>query len=319
MIRILIALDGSSAAETAISHAIAIARTFSAQIELFRVVSEPPADSATPLDCVDWQLRRRQAEIYLSRIAESLQRKKLRVSWQLREGDAAQEIIQRITEAETDLLVMTRYGKGNAQQFDSGGTVHKVLSASLASILLIDPMNHIDESSGYEQILVTVDDTQRSEWAAGFAAMVAKANAGTLHLLRIVEEPKLPQGIALTSESGRYLTQATHTSRTHAIRHLQNLSSRIDPGIKVTSSLLGSDNIPAAIEDVANEIDADLLVIASPGAPLWNAKHYGLVCETLLSHAERPVLVLHSQASEQSSDHYRSVFLDDSQKRADAS
>jgi len=319
MIRILIALDGSSAAETAISHATAIARTFSAQIELIRVISEPPTDAATPLDCVDWQLRRRQAEVYLSQITDSLQRKNSKISWQLREGDAAQEIIQHVTEAKIDLLVMTRYGKGNAQQFDSGGTVHKVLSASLTSVLLIDPMDRFDESRGYERILVAVDGTQRSEWATSFAAMVAKANAGTLHLLRIIEEAKLPQGIELTSESGRYLTQVTSMSRTQANHHLRNLSSTIDPGIDVTSSLLGSDNIPAAIEDVANEIGADLLVVAAPGAPLWSAKHYGLVCENLLSHAQRPVLVLHSQASEQSSDHFRSVFLDEGETRADAS
>lgn len=318
MIRILIALDGSSAAETAISHAIAIARTFSAQIELIRVVSEPPVDSATPLDCVDWKLRKGQAETYLSRIAESLQHKNLRISWQLREGNAAQEIIQRVTEAETDLLVMTRYGKGNAQQFDSGGTVHKVLSASLASVLLIDPMDCLGESRGYERILVAVDGTQRSEWATNFAAMVATANEGSLHLVRVIDDPKPPQGIPLTAESGRYLAMVKRTTRTQANHQLRNLTTTIDPNIEVTSSVVDSDNIPAAIERVAGEIGADLLIVAASGAPLWSAKHCGMVCETLLNHARRPIIVLHSQESEESSGRFRSILLDEPETCADA-
>lgn len=317
MIRILIALDGSRAAEAAISHAVAIARTFSSQIELLRVISGPPDGAAAPLDRVDWQLRRREAQIYLSRIAESLRKRKLKVSWELREGDAAMEIIQRVREIEADLLVVTRYGRGMAQQFISGGTVHKVMSASTASVLLVDPTDRFDETRGYERVLVPVDGTQRSEWATGFATMVAKANRGSLHLLRVIEVPQWPEGIEMTDESGRYLTHLERTSRTQANVYLRDLSARIDPVVDVTSSLQGSSNVAIAIEDAARDIGADLVVVAADGVPLWRGARSG-ICENLICRARRPILVLHTQAADSSTRHFRSVFLDEAESFADA-
>lgn len=318
MIRILIALDGSSAAETAISHAVAIARTFSAQLELLRVIGGPSADAAAPLDYMDWQLRKKEAQIYLKRIAESLKRKHLTVTWELREGDAAKEIVNRVAETEADLLVMTRFGCGNAQRFYCGGTVHKVLSASLASVLLIDPMDRFDEKRGYERILVAVDGTQHSEWATGFAAMVAKANRGTLHLLRVVEEPQLPSDVTMTAESGRYLSLLKRTTRTQANQYLQDLIKKIDPAVQTASSLLASRNVSATIKDVAADIGADLLVVAAHDAPLWRGGRSGLVCENLICQSRRPILVLHSQAADSSTDYYRSLFLDEAESLADA-
>lgn len=318
MIRILIALDGSSAAETAIPHAVAIARTFSAQIELLTVLDGSPADTTASFDCLDWQLRKREAEIYLSRIAESLDGKNLSATWQLREGDAAREIVNHVAENDTDLLVMTRYGKGNAQLFVNGGTVHKVLTAARASVLLVDPRDRSVARHGYERILVAVDGTQRSEWASGFAAMLARANEASLHLLRVVEVPQLPEGIDMTAESGRFLMQLERSSRTQANEYLRKLCSRIDPTVEVTSSLMGANNIPATIEDVAADIGADLLVVAADDAPLWRGRHSGLVCENLICQSRRPILVLHSQAADSAAKQFRSVFLDEAATFADA-
>ena len=312
MIRILVPLDGSPTAETALRHAAAISRTFSAEIELFSIIGESKAGSLTRLDSVDWQLWKRQMQVYLSRKAESLRGENLQVSWLLRDGDPAQEIIQRINEAEIDLLVLTRYGKGDAQQFAGGGTAQKVISASAASILLVDPASDFDDECGYQRILVAVDGSQRSEWASSFAAMVAQTFAGSLHLLQIVEEPRLPGNTPVTADTRRLLDHIKRTARSQANFQLSHLTARIAENTEVKGTVVVSDNIPMTIESVAIEDQADLLVVAAQAVHVKNAGRFGHICESLLTHVRSPVLVLRSEAAGLAMSNFRSVYLDES-------
>src|SRR5690606_41098729 len=118
------------AAEAAIPHAVAIASAFSAEVELLGVVDEPGGMFATPINSLDWQLSKLQTEVYLSRTADTLEDRGLKVGWGLREGDPAQAILQCVRASDIDILVMTRYGTGDARQLRLGGTVQKVLSTS---------------------------------------------------------------------------------------------------------------------------------------------------------------------------------------------
>jgi nucleotide-binding universal stress UspA family protein len=316
MIRISVPLDGSPNAEAAIRHAAAISRTFSAEIELISIIEGSGAESVTRPDSVDWQLRKRQKQLYLSRLAESLREKGMKVNWLLREGDAAQEIVRHINEADIDLLVLTRYGAGEAEQFSGGGTAQKVISASAASILLIDPACKFDDELGYKRILVVVDGSQRSEWASSFAAMAAQTFDGSLHLLQIVEESRLPGNTPAAGDTRRLIDQINRAARSQANFQLSHLTSRFAENTEVTGTVIVSDNIPMAIESVATADQTDLLVVAAQSAQDGDADRYGHVCESLLAHVHRPVLVLRSEAAGLATSRFRSVYLDES--RADA-
>jgi len=312
MIRILVPLDGSKIAESAIRHAVAMSQVFSAEIELLSVIGDAKADSVNRGNSVDWQLWRRQTQVYLSRMAETLCKNDLQVSWQLREGNAAQEIIQHINEADIDLLVLSRYGMGDANQFAGGGTAQKVISASAASVLLTDPAYEFDEERGYARILVAVDNSQRSEWASRFAAMVAQASGGSLHLLHIVEEPQFAGGAPIGSETRLLIDDMMRLTRSQANFQLNHLTSGLTADIDVESTVAVSDDIAMCIESTAEQDHADLLVVAAQASRDRAAGgRYGPTCETLLAHVHRPVLVLRSEATEPSVSRFRSVFLDE--------
>ena len=317
MIRILIPLDGSPAAEKAIPHATAIARTFSAEIELLGIVDSPGSGVPGPVNSLDWQLSKLQTELYLSRVAETLRDKGLRAGYELREGDAAQAIIQAVRDSDVDLLVMTRYGNGNAHAFPMGGTAQKVISASVTSVLLIDPARAFDTKRGYAQVLAAIDASQCSEWALGFAAMVAQASDGAIHVLRIVEEPSLPGGTLVTTETRRFLEHIKRVARSQASLQLRNLVATMPPNVDTSSSVVTSANVPATIDGAAEKVDADLIVIAAEDANIDSPGGYGSVCDSLLSQARRPLLVLRSEAAALSSNHFRSVYLDEAETRAD--
>ncbi|HEX6260118.1 MAG TPA: universal stress protein [Woeseiaceae bacterium] len=316
MIRILVPLDGSSAAEKAIPHAAAIARAFSAEVELLGVVDESNGSFAAPVNSLDWQLSKLQTEVYLSRTVDTLKERGLRAAWELREGDPAQAIIQFVRSADIDILVMTRYGNGNAQQFRMGGTVQKVLSASVASVLLVDPAAPFDARRGYTTVVAAVDGSQCSEWASAFAAMVAQAFEGSLHVVRVVEEPSLPGGTPVTAETRRFLEHVKRMARSQASLQLRTILSTLPPNLRTSSSVVSSDNVPSTIEEATVKSDADLLVMAAQDEHI-GSNGYGPVCDSLLSQASRPLLVLRSEAAALSSNHFRSVYLDDTESRTE--
>ncbi len=318
MIRILIPLDGSSVAERALPHAVSIARTFSAEIELLGVVDNPGDNPPAPVSSLDWQLSRIETEVYLSRIVKSLEAKAVKASWCLREGKAAQAIIQRVREAQTDLLIMTRYGGGDAQLFSMGGTAQKVVSSAAASVLLIDPAREFDDARGFASVLVAVDGSQCSEWALVFAAMVAQACNGCVHVLRIVAEPSLPAGTPVSAETRQFLDHIRRIAKSQASLQLRSMIATIPPNVDKSCSVISSNDIPATIEQTVRQVGADLVVVAAEDAGADRRGGYGLVCDALLSRARFPVLVLRSQTAKLSSNHFRSVYLDLSELRADA-
>ncbi len=93
--RILIPLDSSKLAECVLPHLVAIARICEPEVQLLRV-SEPFGVTARlrMIDPVDWQIRKAEAESYLSGIAARLQNAGLRVSTHLYDGRPAEQIIE---------------------------------------------------------------------------------------------------------------------------------------------------------------------------------------------------------------------------------
>ena len=82
--RILLPLDSSKLAECVLPHLVAIAQICEPEVQLLRVL-EPFGVTARMrmIDPVDWQIRKAEAESYLSGIAERLQNAGLRVSTHL--------------------------------------------------------------------------------------------------------------------------------------------------------------------------------------------------------------------------------------------
>ena len=107
--KILVPLDGSELAKTALGQAENLAKTFDAEIVLFQVVPFMPIygspELVTPL-IVD-EKQKDVVEKYLAKLAEELKKRGLRVTARVRTGQqVAGEIIDFAKEAGADLIVM---------------------------------------------------------------------------------------------------------------------------------------------------------------------------------------------------------------------
>jgi nucleotide-binding universal stress UspA family protein len=138
--KILVPLDGSELAKTALGQAEKLAKAFDAEIILFQVVPFMPIygspELVTPL-IVD-EKQREAAEKYLANLREELEKRGLRVAATVRTGQqVAVEIIDFAKEAGVDLIIMCTHGRSGISRWVMGSVALKVLTRAETPILLI--------------------------------------------------------------------------------------------------------------------------------------------------------------------------------------
>ena len=134
--KIVVPLDGSSLAEGILPQVEELARTHNGEIQLLRVAFFSPLPG---LDVQEYEVKVVQdAEEYLKRIADGLEKKGLNVSTHVRYGDPAEEILTHAEKYGT-IIVMTTHGRSGLTRWAMGSVADKVIRTSSKPVLLIRP------------------------------------------------------------------------------------------------------------------------------------------------------------------------------------
>jgi nucleotide-binding universal stress UspA family protein len=147
--RLLVPLDGSPLSESALPHAVALARLFSARLDLLTVVPRPGhyIESETEL----WRAAERgdpalliaavraAREHYLAEQSARLQQDGLDAVPVIAEGEVAETILQMAQERHADCIVMATHGRSGLARWVLGSVAAKVLSAASIPVLLVRP------------------------------------------------------------------------------------------------------------------------------------------------------------------------------------
>ena len=122
--RIILPLDSSKLAECVLPHLLAIAHICEPEVQLLRVL-EPFGVTARMrmIDPVDWQIRKAEAESYLSGIAKRLQDAGMRVSTNLLDGKPAEQIIEVAHSWDADLILMSSHGQSGISPWNVSSVV----------------------------------------------------------------------------------------------------------------------------------------------------------------------------------------------------
>jgi nucleotide-binding universal stress UspA family protein len=291
--RILVPLDGSPLAEEALPHALRLARAFHHPLLLLHVLDVQPSVLEHCPDSPDWRLRRLQAQRYLEAVIQRLDAADVTVEWHLAEGRAAGQIVEFIRDHEIGLLVLCAYGWGGASEFPFGGTVHKVLTTTEASYVLVRP-DHVARAGRqpYRRVLVPLDGSRAAEGAVSLAAGIAADSSAEVVLLQIVRAPEMPRHRPLTREESELSGKVVECNRREAAAYLADVDSRVGDGCRARTRLVVSPLLAETIERVANEEQADLIVLTAHGAAEHDDYGIGPTCHAVLARSARPVLVL---------------------------
>lgn len=143
--RILVPLDGSPRAESALPPALSVARAHASELLLLHIVPRPEHSCPCPLEGKDHDLEQRlvdrnarAAEIYLEGVRKHVAGDGVRVrSLVTVDGDVRGEILRRVAEDHIDLMVLSGHGRGGRAELPFGNVASFLLEHATVPLLVI--------------------------------------------------------------------------------------------------------------------------------------------------------------------------------------
>jgi nucleotide-binding universal stress UspA family protein len=292
--RILVPLDSSKLAECVLPHLVAIARICEPEVQLLRVL-EPFGVTARMrlIDPVDWQIRKAEAESYLSGIRERLENAGLRVSKHLYDGKPAEQIIEIANSWDADLILMSSHGQSGISPWNVSSVVQQVILRANRSLMIIrayQPVTAELTELHYHKLFLPLDGSQRAELPLAFAESLARAHGSEILVVHVVRQPELPRRISASQEDLLLVNQLTERNRVEALKYLEDLSARTD--LPIQTRLDVSPSISRALHQIAEEHDVDLTIISAHGYSGDTRWPFGSVGLGFIVYGSSPLMIL---------------------------
>jgi nucleotide-binding universal stress UspA family protein len=137
--RLLVPLDGSHLAEQALKFAADVAEATSGTIVATRVVAPPVPGRFYAANLLD-QLReaqQKEAEAYLTSVAERLRGDRVAVETRVAYGPVAETLVALAERERCDIIVMSSHGLGGIGWQVFGSVAQKVLHSSRCPVLIV--------------------------------------------------------------------------------------------------------------------------------------------------------------------------------------
>jgi nucleotide-binding universal stress UspA family protein len=138
--RALVPLDGSMVAEAIVPFILEIAGPLDMEVALLRVVIPGPPivmEGSRHVIVEDVEKIRKDAEEYLRSVAAGLRGRGVRVTVQVRFGDAVAGILAGAREVEADLIAMSTHGRGGLGRLLFGSVAEAVLRQAETPVFMM--------------------------------------------------------------------------------------------------------------------------------------------------------------------------------------
>jgi nucleotide-binding universal stress UspA family protein len=328
--RILVPLDGSTLAERAIPHAELFARIFGSTIILLQILDPTSLHiNPNPVDPLNWQIQKAEADVYLNGIKtrihrdlqESLQgkdEKKISVEYAIREGKPAENIINFARTENIDLLIISTHGSSGLSRWNISSVTQKVINLIYLPVLIIRAFTQQEGEAikiHYRRILLPIDSSRRAECslsagvalASGensidsslreknFSSTQSVPNAFSaqtkLFLAAVIRPPEIPIPEPYPIEIEQLSDQLMQVSRQAVTKYLNDMKDRLP--VECDICVVENNSVTSAIQDLANkEENIDLVMLCAHGHTGESSWPYGSVARNYIEQGTKPVLII---------------------------
>ena len=294
MRRILVPLDGSPLSETAIPYAKALAAGTGCELSLLSVWEVLPEELETVGEAHAHVLRdqgMRYFRTYLTNIASALE--DCFVSYEVRAGHPAFEIMLAAAELDADFVVMASHGRRGVAERRRGSVADKVLRGSSVPVLVVGPavlQNPPTGPVGVRSLVLPLDGSRESESAVGVAVEIARAMGAQITLLRVV--PPIVSGVEIGMPEAYPLELDRHMVKS-ARSYLKQFRTA-HPDV-ITSAVVERGPAAKAIVEFVSQIRPDLVVMASRSRYSRGRWALGSVADDVIEGLA-PVVIVHPAA-----------------------
>lgn len=298
---IMVPLDGSALAESALSTAYALARRDSARVELV-MVREPPLSitrvgSAPVMDpTIDTERHeedRRYLDVLLGRIPAA---DRARTHSSLLDGPVVGTLAARIREVHASLVVMTTHARGGIARATLGSVADALVRRSPAPVLLLHP-SHSGEarSNGFRRVLLPLDGSAAGESMIERAIEVAGTDGVEYTLLRVLSARET-SGRRLLPQRGEEGGSRSQRATIESV--LDNEAAKFrEWGVAVRSQTVVHDGAAEGIIQYAAGSGTDLIAMNTRSRGGLERMVLGSVADAVLRGWRRPLLLLNQRGA----------------------
>ena len=299
---ILVPLDGSRLAATALPYALTLARASAARISLLAVVASPPEHAGLPSATAQESDERLVTEstAYLESVAVAMRADGATVTTVVRHGNPAEEVLIASEDEGCSLIVISTHGRTGLERIRRGSVAQHVLRHAIIPTLVVRPGDDAptEGEATIAAITVALDGSALAEEVLPIATQIAAALSVPLTLLRVI--PSLT-ALASTGWDAGYsayypVTEEMERDEERAVEeYLQAVATRLRaPGLEVRTCRERSVTSRAAemIAAALAKQPAGIAIMASHGRGGVLRWALGSTAEEVLDQSPCPILIV---------------------------
>jgi nucleotide-binding universal stress UspA family protein len=308
--RILVPLDGSTRAESALPVAARIARAYGGSLTLLQVVEATTQQGAYLEPLIEDE--KAEATSYLEKVVTSAELAGVKTDIKVRVGAVAHTIITEAQASHENLIVMCSHGYTGFKRWALGSVAQKIARHAPVPVLILREGDTLSTLSPEKPVraLVPLDGSPFSEAVFEpavylvFGLAYSLAQAGEVHLLRVID---LPLTRGRMRSQANLDPQMQQQAQQEAQTYLSKLIARLDEGglaeldIEASASVESDPDVAEAIVQQAEGVEAgkyDLIAMATHGHGGLDHFITGSVTERVLHTTKLPLLVVRPSQTE---------------------
>jgi nucleotide-binding universal stress UspA family protein len=298
--KILVPLDGSLLAQSALPYALALADATRARLALLAVI--PPArgmlDDDLPADADAEAERLAGAHAALEQFARTLEGADHRVDKHVAVGDPAEEILRHSEETGSDLIALATHGRGGIAHWAFGSVARKVLTAATVPTLIVRPgaePEHPERTATIRRLLVPLDGSERAEQVLPLVEALAPPLGASVTLVRVLHTPGAGDPFTYTPVMTQaYFDRTVREWRAAAREYLDRVRRRFERSGIAAETLLCEGHAVRTLLDLLGDGGYDLVAMTTHGRTGAKRWVLGSVAERLVESSHTPILLVRS-------------------------
>ncbi len=290
--KMLLPLDGSELAETALPYIRDLSNQIGSEVYLLHVCP------------TEHQYYTHMHQIYLNSVAEDLKKsikenypdiKEPKVFYEVISGDPVKVIFDYVKRKDISLVVATTFGTSGLRKLAMGNVADKLLRGlGIPTLLVRIPETESPTNKGtIRNILLPVDMSEASKTAVPFAVELAKKLNATITLFSMAQTVYSQNLDAVGPGVGANWDEIDKATEKFIDDNLKSIENEIQAAnIQVNRiSYLGID-AGYEILEMEKRIQPDLVVMATRGRSPVTRWAFGSVAEKVLREGSKPLLLI---------------------------
>ena len=289
---ILVPLDGSLLAECVLPQVVALSRAFNAKITLLHVLEKNRAGTSTQLfDLLNWQINKTEAKLYLEKIGDRLQKSGLQTKSIVLEGPVAESITEFAQNEGMKLVILSSHGRSGLRKWGISSVTHKIILSAPTSVFIVRAQKLKEQL--YGRLLVPLDGSWRAEIILPMVTQLARYHKSQIQIVHVVKSPEMARHMPPMQEDIDLSNRIVMRNREEALHYLEQVQLRSPlAGIDVQAHLLTNDNPTAALHELVDREQIDMVVLSAHGYSGNNQWPYGSMVNNFILYGKVPLLIV---------------------------